>query len=64
MDAMMTSDGAGPSTYQSFAKVFASYHDQYSAGPSNQIDSGIRYDVVLDEEGGMVRSLMNSLEVM
>lgn len=55
--------------YQAFAKVFSSYHDQYGdaeAGPSSgsskhQIDSLIRYDAVLDEEGGLLSSLSRSL---
>ncbi|WWC91661.1 uncharacterized protein L201_006607 [Kwoniella dendrophila CBS 6074] len=51
--------------YQNFAKVLSSYHDQYAeAGPSNSssLDSPIRYDAVLDEEGGLIRALMGSLE--
>ncbi|ORX40632.1 nuclear pore protein 84/107 [Kockovaella imperatae] len=59
---------AAPSSHlsasQSFAKVFSSYHEQYAeAGPSSaQLDTPIRYDVVLDEEGGLVTSLMGTLE--
>ena len=51
-------------TYQAFARIFTSYHDQYSEpGPSNrQIDAGIRYDAVLDEQGGLLASLMGALE--
>jgi nuclear pore complex protein Nup107 len=60
----MVNEGAGSSAYQSFAKVFTSYHDRYAAGPSNQIDSPVPYDVVLDEDGGMVKSLMDALEVV
>lgn len=47
-----------------FAKVLASYHSKYAeAGPSSaQLDSPIRYDVVLDEEDGMISALMGSLE--
>ncbi|KAK8853177.1 hypothetical protein IAR55_003879 [Kwoniella newhampshirensis] len=50
--------------YQTFAKVFSSYHDQYAkAGPSsNQLDSPIRADAVLDEQGGLIIALMGSLE--
>jgi nuclear pore complex protein Nup107 len=55
--------------YTTFARVFTSYHDQYGtneAGPSrsSQIDSAIRYDIVLDEEGGLVKSLMSAVEEM
>nr|XP_019044194.1 nuclear pore complex protein Nup107 [Kwoniella bestiolae CBS 10118]OCF23124.1 nuclear pore complex protein Nup107 [Kwoniella bestiolae CBS 10118] len=55
-----------PSTpYQNFAKVLSSYHDQYSeAGPSSSssLDSPIRYEAVLDEEGGLIRAFMGALE--
>ncbi|ORY33501.1 putative nuclear pore complex protein [Naematelia encephala] len=55
------------SPYTSFAKVFGAYHEQYAepqAGPSSskQLDTALRYDVVLDEEGGLLTSLMSSLE--
>lgn len=54
----------GSSPYQAFARIFTSYHDQYSEpGPSNrQIDSSIRYDAVLDEQGGLLASLMGAIE--
>ncbi|WVQ67012.1 uncharacterized protein L199_005204 [Kwoniella botswanensis] len=51
--------------YQNFAKVISSYHDQYAeAGPSNSssLDSPIRYEAVLDEEGGLIRAFMGALE--
>ncbi|OCF38190.1 nuclear pore complex protein Nup107 [Kwoniella heveanensis BCC8398] len=51
--------------YQNFAKVLSSYHHQYAeAGPSSssQLDSPIRYDAVLDEEGGLISALMGALE--
>ncbi|WWC64631.1 uncharacterized protein I303_107242 [Kwoniella dejecticola CBS 10117] len=51
--------------YQNFAKVLSSYHHQYAqAGPSTStsLDSPIRYEAVLDEEGGLIRSLMAALE--
>lgn len=56
--------------YQAFAKIFSSYHDQYAeqeAGPSTglskqQIDSFMRSDAVLDEDGGLLSSLSRSLE--
>ncbi|WWC71980.1 uncharacterized protein I206_105939 [Kwoniella pini CBS 10737] len=56
---------ASPTTYQNFAKVLSSYHDQYAeAGPSNtsSLDSPIQYEAVLDEEGGLIKSLMGALE--
>jgi hypothetical protein len=54
----------GSSPYQAFARIFTSYHGQYSEpGPSNrQIDSSIRYDAVLDEQGGLLASLMGAIE--
>ncbi|WVR07722.1 hypothetical protein IAU60_004764 [Kwoniella sp. DSM 27419] len=50
--------------YQNFAKILSTYHAQYSeAGPSSsQLDSPIRYDAVLDQEGGLIRALMDALE--
>lgn len=53
-----------PNPYQSFAKVFTSYHEQYAeAGPSSsQLDSPIRHDIVLAEEGGLIDGLMKTLE--
>jgi nuclear pore complex protein Nup107 len=58
--------------YQSFAQLFSSYHEQYAqpeAGPSSRngvskqhIDSQIPYNVVLDDEGGLLSSLNKSLE--
>jgi nuclear pore complex protein Nup107 len=60
---------ASSSTYSTFAKVITSYHEQYGsttssiAGPSKSpLDAAIRYDIVLDEEGGLVRSLMDAVE--
>lgn len=59
---------ASTGSYQAFAKIFSSYHDQYAdaqAGPSTsrrQLDSVIRYDAVLDEEHGLLASLVQSLE--
>ncbi|WVR00241.1 hypothetical protein IAU59_007383 [Kwoniella sp. CBS 9459] len=56
---------ASPATpYQNFAKVLSSYHHQYAeAGPSSsQLDSPIRYDAVLDEEGGLIGALMGAIE--
>jgi nuclear pore complex protein Nup107 len=52
--------------YPSFANVFTSYHKQYAeAGPSSsQLDSPMRPDVILDEEGGLITSLIGSLEEM
>lgn len=51
------------STYQAFAKVFSTYHEQYAAGPSSrQLDAPLRHDAVLDEEGGMLVSLMAAVE--
>ncbi|WRT70272.1 uncharacterized protein IL334_007267 [Kwoniella shivajii] len=50
--------------YQAFARVLSTYHDQYSeAGPSSSsLDSPIRYDAVLDEQGGLIRALQGALE--
>lgn len=52
------------SPYRSFAKAFTLYHAQYAdPGPSTQqLDAPIRLDVVLDEQGGLVAALMDSLE--
>jgi len=60
----MTDSGRATSPYTSFAEILSRFHGQYSeAGPSSaQLDAPIRYDVVLDEEGGMIESLMGSLE--
>ncbi|KAL1412723.1 Nucleoporin nup84 [Vanrija albida] len=54
----------GSTPYTDFAKLLASYHEKYAeAGPSSsQLDSPIRYDVVLDESDGLISSLMDSLE--
>lgn len=60
-----TEDASGPSPYTSFADILSRFHGQYSeAGPSTaaQLDAPIRYDVVLDEDGGMIETLMGSLE--
>ncbi|KAE8539556.1 hypothetical protein D1P53_004658 [Cryptococcus gattii VGV] len=49
--------------YSSFASLFAAYQEQYSqAGPSTQLDSPINHEAVLDEQGGLIVSLMGSLE--
>ena len=58
----MTTNTSTP--YQSFAKILTSYHGQYAeAGPSSsQLDTPIRRDVVLNEEGGLITSLMTALE--
>lgn len=54
---------ATSSPYQAFAKTFAAYQDRYAeAGPSTHLDSPLRHDVVLDEEGGVITTLMRSLE--
>ncbi|KAK4685830.1 hypothetical protein P7C73_g4306, partial [Tremellales sp. Uapishka_1] len=52
-------------TYGSFAKILSSYQQQYAqpqAGPSKQLDSPLQYDVVLDEEGGLIHSLESAIE--
>lgn len=53
-------------TYQAFSKDFASYQQvNAQAGPSKttiHLDSQLPQDAVLDEEGGLVSSLMGSLE--
>ena len=51
-------------TSQSFAKIFSSYHEQYGEpGPSTlRLDHPLRSDVILDEEGGLITSLMVVLE--
>ncbi|WVN84934.1 uncharacterized protein L203_100071 [Cryptococcus depauperatus CBS 7841] len=49
--------------YISFANIIASYQEQYSnAGQSSQLDSSLNYEVVLDEEGGLISALMACLE--
>lgn len=48
--------------YQSFAKIFSSYHEQHGGPSSIRLDTPLRYDVVLDEEGGLLASLMGSIE--
>jgi hypothetical protein len=54
------------STYQAFSKDFASYQEvNAQAGPSKttvHLDSQLPQDVVLDEDSGLVGSLMRSLE--
>ena len=49
---------------QSFAKIISSYQDQYGdPGPSShRLDSPLRPDVVLDEEGGLITSFMAAIE--
>lgn len=53
-------------TYQAFSKDFASYQQvNAQAGPSKttiHLDSQLPQDAVLDEEEGLVASLMGSLE--
>ena len=58
----MVTTGASPS--QSFAKIVYSYHEQYGEpGPSSQrLDTPLQPAVILDEDGGMIASLMGSLE--
>lgn len=60
----MSDSGGATSPYTSFAEILSRFHQQYSeAGPSSaQLDAPIRYDVVLEEDGGMVEALMGSLE--
>lgn len=55
---------SSPSPYQSFAKILSSYHEQYAEpGPSSvQLDSLMRSDAVLDEEGGLLVALMSAIE--
>jgi nuclear pore complex protein Nup107 len=55
---------SSPSPYQSFAKILSSYHEQYAEpGPSSvQLDSPMRSDAVLDEEGGLLVALMSAIE--
>lgn len=49
--------------YSSFASLLAAYQEQYSqAGPSTQLDSPISHEAVLDEQSGLIISLMESLE--
>jgi hypothetical protein len=54
------------SPYQAFSKDFASYQEvNAQAGPSKtsiHLDSQLPLDTVLDEEAGLVGSLMKSLE--
>lgn len=54
------------SPYASFAEILSRFHGQYAeAGPSSaQLDAPMPYDVVLDEDGGMVEALMGSLEAL
>lgn len=66
LPVMNDSDGVVVSEqnpYSSFAEILSKYHAQYSeAGPSSaQLDTPIRYDVVLDEDKGMVEALRGSL---
>jgi hypothetical protein len=58
----MTSSSSTP--YVSFAKILSSYHERYAeAGPSTlQLDSPMRHDAVLDEEGGLLMALMGAVE--
>lgn len=58
----MSTVGATPT--QAFAKIVSSYHEQYGeAGPSSiRLDTPLRADVILDDEGGLITSLMGSLE--
>ena len=52
--------------YQSFAKIFTSYHDRYATAgsSSSRLDASIRHDAILDEDGGLIVSLMSALEEM
>ena len=52
------------SPYQAFARTISTFQENYAeAGPSTiHLDSPLRHDVVLDEERGVVTSLMQSLE--
>lgn len=52
------------SPYSTFADILSRYHSQYTeAGPSSaQLDTPIPYDVVLDQDNGMIEALMGSLE--
>jgi hypothetical protein len=54
------------STYQAFSKDFASYQEvNAQAGPSKttiHLDSQLPHDNVLDEDNGLVGSLLKSLE--
>lgn len=59
-----TSGAGGTPPSLSFAKIFSNYHQKYAeAGPSTaQLDTPIRYDAVVDEEGGMLSAILSSLE--
>jgi hypothetical protein len=63
---MVDAPQATGSTYQAFSKDFASYQEvNAQAGPSKttvHLDSQLPQDVVLDEDSGLVGSLMKSLE--
>jgi hypothetical protein len=63
---MVDAPQAPGSTYQAFSKDFASYQEvNAQAGPSKttvHLDSQLPQDVVLDEDSGLVGSLMRSLE--
>lgn len=60
----LASGAAGTTPSLAFAKILSSYHQKYAeAGPSSaQLDTPIRYDAVVDEEGGMISALLGSLE--
>ena len=53
-----------PTPYASFAKILSSYHSEYAEpGPSSlRLDAPLRYEAILDESGGMINSLMGSIE--
>ena len=59
---VMSASAASP--YSSFAKVLTAYHDRYAeaGSSSSQLDTPIRVEVVLDEEGGLISALMKALE--
>ena len=63
---MVEAPQASGSTYHAFSKDFASYQEvNAQAGPSRttiHLDSQLPQDLVLDEDNGLVGSLMKSLE--
>jgi hypothetical protein len=63
---MVDAPRAVGSAYQAFSKDFASYQEvNAQAGPSKtkiHLDSQLPQDAVLDEDNGLVGSLMKSLE--
>jgi hypothetical protein len=63
---MVEAPQATASTYQAFSKDFASWQEvNAQAGPSKttiHLDSQLPQDAVLDEDNGLVGSLIKSLE--